>query len=151
MIMGEETLNKIRRVLLYTAFLLAAFFLSYFVAYPLGYSPLGYEVVEKQENTVVVQSLNTWGFEEKRITYQPPEEEEWRQAALVDRIEGQAMEYHLFFTAIMVAIFWVGMDVMKGKPLGKVLVLSCFYVFFSGLSLIQHLGDINEILEGSFY
>ncbi|WP_394218962.1 hypothetical protein [Halobacillus trueperi] len=147
MTMGEETLNKIRRMLLYTAFLLAAFFLSYFLAYPLGYSPLGYEVVEKQENTVVVQSLNTWGFEEKRITYQPSNGDEWRAGALVDRIEDQAMEYHLFFTAIMVAIFWVGMDVLKGKPLGKVLVLSCFYVFVSGLSLIQHLGYINEMLK----
>ncbi|GEN52524.1 hypothetical protein [Halobacillus faecis] len=149
--MSEELLNKVRRILLYIAFLLAAFLLSYFLAYPLGYSPLGYEVVKKEENSVVVQSLNTWGIEEKRVTYQPPEGDEWRAKALVDRIHAQAMEYHLFFTAIMVAIFWVGMDVLKGKPLGKVLVLSCFYVFFSGLSLIQHLGGIKEILEGSIY
>ncbi|MBX0356714.1 hypothetical protein [Halobacillus sp. Nhm2S1] len=149
--MNEELLNKARRILLYIAFLLAAFLLSYFLAYPFGYSPLGYDVLEKEGNAVVVQSMNAWGVEEKRVTYQPPEGDEWRAKALVDRIESQAMEYHLFFTAIIVAIFWVGMDVLKGKPLGKVLVLSCFYVFFSGLSLIQHLGGIKEILEGSFY
>ncbi|MGR9050423.1 hypothetical protein ACQ4XT_17465 [Halobacillus faecis] len=149
--MSEELLNKVRRILLYIAFLLAAFILSYGLAYPLGYAPLGYEVVEKQENAVVVQSLNAWGFKEERITYQPPEGDEWRAEALIDRIKGQAMEYHLFFTSIMVAIFWVGLDVLKGVPLKKVLVLSCFYVFVSGLSLIRHLGDIKEILDGSFY
>ncbi|REJ11169.1 hypothetical protein [Halobacillus trueperi] len=149
--MSEEMLNKVRRVLLYIAFLMAAFFLSYFLAYPLGYFPLGYEVVEKQENAVVVQSLNMWGFEEERVTYQPPEGYEWRTEALADRIDGQAMEYHLFFTSIMVAIFWLGVEVLQGKSLKKVLVLSSFYVFVSGLSLIQHLGDIKGILEGAFY
>lgn len=151
MTLSEELLNKVRRILLYIAFLMVAFFFSYILAYPLGYSPLGYEVVKNHDNTVVVQSLNTWGIEEERITYQAPEEDEWKAKALVDRIERQPMEYHLFFTSIMVAVFWLGMEVRKGQSLKKVLVLSGFYVFVSGLSLIRHLRDIQEILEGTLY
>ncbi|SFK32164.1 hypothetical protein SAMN04487936_11155 [Halobacillus dabanensis] len=147
--MSEAKLKKIRRVLLYTAFLMAAFVISYFIAYPLGYSPYGYEVLENKEGGIVLQSYNTFGLEGERVPYQPREGEEWKQEWLVDLIGQQEFHYHLFFTSMIVAVFWVGMDVVKGKSLKSALILSCFYVFTSGLSLVQHLDDIKDILHSS--
>lgn len=147
--MSEEMLIKIRRVLLYIAFLMIAFVIAYFVAYPLGYSPLGYEVKEKKEGMVVLQSYNAWGMEDEIVTYQPPEWDEWKLEWLVDLIGEQEFHYLFFFTSIIVAFFWVGVDVLKGKSLKSVLILSSLYVFMSALSLVQHLNDINDILQNS--
>lgn len=147
--MSEEMLIKIRRVLLYIAFLMIAFVIAYIVAYPLGYSPLGYEVKEKKEGMVVLQSYNTWGMEDEIVTYQPPEWDEWKLEWLVDLIGEQEFHYLFFFTSIIVAFFWVGVDVLKGKPLKSVLILSSLYVFMSALSLVQHLNDIKDILQNS--
>lgn len=147
--MSEEMLKKVRRFLLYTAFLMVAFVISYFIAYPLGYSPLGYEVLENKEDMVVLQPYNTWGLKEAQVTYQPPEGEEWKLKWLADLIDRQAFNYHFFFTSVIVAVFWVGMDILKGSSLKRILILSSLYVGMSGLSLIQHLNDIKDIIQSS--
>ncbi|WP_226577916.1 hypothetical protein [Halobacillus litoralis] len=144
--MSEKLLGKVRRGLLSIAFVMAAFVLSYCITYPLGYSPLGYEVLEKKEGSAVLQSYNTWGQKEVILTYHPPEGEEWKLDWLIDRIHGQEQEYLFFFTSMIVAVGWIAFDVRKGKPLKKVLPLSCLYVFISGLSLITHLHDIQSML-----
>ncbi|MFC7321508.1 hypothetical protein [Halobacillus campisalis] len=145
--MTEQTLNKIRRGLLYTAFLMVALALSYVLAYPLEYSPLGYDVVEKKDDAVTVQPHNALGIEEERITYTPTQDDEWKMRWLVDEIASQKMHYHMFFASIIVAIYWVGVDYLKGKSLKKVLLLSFSTICFAGISLISHLNGIKEITE----
>ncbi|UOQ44929.1 hypothetical protein MUN89_02960 [Halobacillus salinarum] len=142
-------MKKLRKTLLYVAFVLAAFVLAYFIAYPLGYSPLGYDVLEKKEGEVVLQSYNTLGLEEEKITYQPREEDRWKMDRLVERINQQESEYLLFFTSIIVATFWIEKEVLAGKSLKRVLLLSCLYVVPPGLSLLQHLNVIKDILKST--
>ncbi|WP_283154114.1 hypothetical protein [Guptibacillus hwajinpoensis] len=111
--MSEEVLRKVRRILFYSALLMIAFVLSYFIAYPLGYSPLGYEGLEAKEDTLVLQSYNVLGLEENRITYEPQKGEEWKVELLKDLVNQQQTQYLFFFIPIMLAIFWGEFDLLR--------------------------------------
>ncbi|WP_281975748.1 hypothetical protein [Halobacillus litoralis] len=147
--MTEQTLKKVRSVLLYIAFITISLLVSYLLAYPAGYAPLGYEVISKQEETVKIQPYNTWGIEKEPITFQPVEGEEWEMERLVDLIEKQDMWYLLFFASCFIAFYSVAKDLWKGDNLQKVAWKTLFVVLFPAISLVQHLHDIQEILKNS--
>ncbi|KMM38027.1 hypothetical protein [Guptibacillus hwajinpoensis] len=147
--MTEEFLSKVRRGLLFIAFLMLAFSLSYLIAYPLGYSPLGYEVIELKDDLVVLQSYNVLGMENERITYQPQEDEIWKLGLINDLIDQQQSEYLLFFTTLMLAIFLGGMGLLRSKSFKSVVFQGFLYVLIPGISLVRHLNDIKDILQSS--
>ncbi|MCP3031535.1 hypothetical protein LF817_09255 [Halobacillus sp. A1] len=145
--MNEESMNKIRRALLYTALLMLSFVLSYVIAYPLEYSPLGYDVVEKKKDAVTVQHHNLLGIEKESITYTPAQDDEWYMGWVVDEIESQKVHFHLFFTSVIVSIFWGGMDYLRGKSQKKIWWFCFSTITFAGISLLSHLNGIKEITE----
>ncbi|MGP4060299.1 hypothetical protein [Halobacillus sp. H74] len=147
--MTEQTLKKVRSFLLYIVFITISLVVSYFLAYPAGYAPLGYEVISQQEKSVKIQPYNTWGVEKEPITFQPVEGEEWEMERLVDLIEKQDMWYLMFFASCLIALYMVGTDLLKGETLKKVAWRSVFLVLFPAISLVQHLHDIQEILKNS--
>ncbi|MYL63506.1 hypothetical protein GLW07_09090 [Bacillus hwajinpoensis] len=147
--MSEEVLRKVRRVLLYIALLMIAFVLSYIIAYPLGYSPLGYEGIEVKEDKLVLQSYNVLGLEKNRIIYEPPKGKEWKVELLKDLVNQQQTQYLFFFSPIMLALFWGGFDLLRKKSLKRVLFQGFLYAFVPGVSLIRHLNDIKDILQNS--
>ncbi|QAS54383.1 hypothetical protein [Halobacillus litoralis] len=123
--MTEQTLKKVRSVLLYIAFVALSLLVSYLLAYPAGYAPLGYGVISKQEETVKIQPYNTWGIEKEPIIFQPVEGEEWEMKRLVDLIEKQDMWYLMFFASCLIALYMVGTDLLKGETLKKVAWEKC--------------------------
>ncbi|WP_377890135.1 hypothetical protein [Alkalihalobacillus sp. R86527] len=145
--MSEELLKKIRGGLLYIGFLIIAFSVSYFIAYPLGYSPLGYEVVETNEDRVVLQSYNILGQEDEGMTYLPQEGEEWRAGLLKDLVSYLPKEYLFFFTTIIVGLFWGGIDLLRKKSWIRVVLWVGLLVIVPAVSLNKHLNDIQEILQ----
>ncbi|MYL65484.1 hypothetical protein GLW07_19175 [Bacillus hwajinpoensis] len=147
--MSEEVLRKVRRIFVYIALLMIAFVLSYIIAYPLGYSPLGYEEMEIKEDKLLLQSYDFLGMEENRIPYEPQKGEEWKVGLLKDLVNQQQTQYLFFYTAIMLAIFWGGFDLLRKKSLKRVLFQGFLYAFVPGVSLIRHLNDIKDVLQNS--
>ncbi|MGB7999911.1 MAG: hypothetical protein WCF60_07505 [Anaerobacillus sp.] len=147
--MSEEVLKKVRRFLVYIALLLVAVVLSYIIAYPLGYTPLGYKGIGAKEGKLVVQSFNIVGLEDNRITYVPPKGKEWKSELLMDLMNQQRTQYLIFFTPLMVALFWGVFDLFRKKTITRVLLQGCLYILVPGVSLMQHLNDIKNILQNS--
>lgn len=145
--MSEEMLSKIRRVFLYIAFLMIATSVAYVIAYPLGYSPLGYDVIEKKGDTIVLQSYTIFGIEDGKITYQPEEGEEWRAGLLTDIVGYLQREYFFFFTTLMVGIFFGVLDFIRNKSWVRVALQYGLLFIVPAVSLNKHLNDIKEILQ----
>ncbi|MCA0987464.1 hypothetical protein [Guptibacillus algicola] len=145
--MSEEMLTKIRRVLLYIAFLIIATSIAYVIAYPLGYSPLGYDVIDTNGDTVVLQSFNILGVEDEKVTYQPEEDEEWRAGLLTDLVGYLQQEYFFFFTTLLVGMFWGVLDFIRKKSWVRVVLQFGLLFIVPAVSLNKHLNDIKEILQ----
>lgn len=147
--MIEEILRKVRRFLIYIALLIVAFGVSHMLVYSLDYKPLGYEGIKGNEEFAIIQSYNILGLEEEKITFEPPEGEEWTVELLRSRISQQETSYLFLFTPLLVAIFWGAVDLVRGKTVKRVLVQSFLYVLFPALSLMDHLNDIKDILQNA--
>ncbi|MYL39194.1 hypothetical protein [Halobacillus litoralis] len=141
-----------KRKLGYAGFVLAAFGLSYFLACSLSYTPLGYDavgfkMVNEDFTAVTVEKNNAFGMTEETVMYDPPEEDQWKANMLVDQLNDQSIHYWLFFTSIFAALYWVAVDVKKGESVRKTILYSSFGVVLTGLSLMDQLYDIKDILS----
>ncbi|MGP4074703.1 hypothetical protein [Halobacillus sp. K22] len=148
--MSEEKLNKIRRFLLYTAFVMTAFVLSYVVAYQIGYSPLGYEVIEKKEGAVLVQSHNILGLKAENINFNPEQDNDWHIDMLVERVGQLKEDYFLFFASIFAVPVLIIKELYKGKQKKGVLFAVLLIMIFPVITLMTSLNEIESILAGTY-
>ncbi|MBN8234030.1 hypothetical protein JF544_02180 [Halobacillus kuroshimensis] len=141
-----------KRKLGYVGFALTAFGLSFFLAYSLNYYPLGYntvgmKMVNEDHTALTLEKNNAYGMAEKTVVYEPPEEDQWKVNMLVDLVNDQSIHYWVFFTSIFAALYWVVVDVKKGESVRKTILYSSLGVALTGLSLMNQLYDIKDILS----
>ncbi|MGP4070007.1 hypothetical protein [Halobacillus sp. B29] len=148
--MSEETLSKIRGFLLNVLFLIIAFVLSYIMAYQISYSPLGYEIIEKKEEAVLVQSHNLLGLKEEQINFHPSADKEWHIDMLVDRVSQLKQDYLLFFASIFAIPLLIIKEFNRGKHKTIVLFAVLMVMIFPVITLMSSLNDIESILAGTY-
>ncbi|MFZ0369206.1 MAG: hypothetical protein WAM07_06370 [Halobacillus sp.] len=148
--MSEKTLSKIRGFLLNVLFMIIAFMMSYIMAYQIGYAPLGYEIIEKKEETVLVQSHNLLGLKEEKINFHPPDYKEWHIDMLVDRVGYLKQDYLLFFASIFAVPLLIIKELYRGKQKRIVLFAVLFLMIFPTITLMSSLNDIESILAGTY-
>lgn len=127
--MSEKTLSKIRGFLLNVLFMIIAFMMSYIMAYEIGYAPLGYEIIEKKEETVLVQSHNLLGLKEEKINFHPADYKEWHIDMLVDRVGYLKQDYLLFFASIFAVPLLIIKELYRENKRGSSCSLYCFLWF----------------------
>jgi|GEM_PF-4070192 len=148
--MSEKTLSKIRGFLLNVLFLVIAFGMSYIMAYQISYSPLGYEVIEKKEEAVLVQSHNLLGLKEEKINFRPSEDKEWHIDMLVDLVGQLKQDYLLFFASIFAVPLLTIKEFYRGKQKRIVLFAVVLLMAFPTITLMSSLNDIESILAGTY-
>ncbi|MCA1010563.1 hypothetical protein [Halobacillus halophilus] len=148
--MSEETLSKIRGFLLNILFIIIAFVLSYIMAYEISYSPLGYEIIEKKEEAVLVQSHNLLGIKGEKINFHPSEDKQWHIDMLVERVYQLKQDYLLFFASIFAIPLLIIKEFNRGKHKRIVLFAVLMVMIFPIITLMSSLNDIESILTGTY-
>ncbi len=146
--MKEETLFKIRKVLIRVGVGLFSLLLAYLVVYKFSYLPEGYKVISKEESEAVLSSYSLWGTSET-INYAPREEADyWKVRYLTHEVHDLKLVYLLFFSAVFLCIISLIYEIKKSKPLIIIIWAkgASFALLISLISLIQHLGKINDLL-----
>ncbi|WP_270181312.1 hypothetical protein [Alkalihalobacillus sp. CinArs1] len=147
--MSEDVLKKIRLVLFYIGFLIIAVSVSYFIAYPVGFAPNGYELIESTEDKATLQTYTIMGMKDEEITYRPEEENEWKITFLSERIDQLPQDYFFFFTSVTVAIFWAGIDFIRRRSLKRSLLQAGAFMLFPTLTLVGSINDIKDVIQHS--
>ncbi|MFD2922989.1 hypothetical protein [Halobacillus naozhouensis] len=142
----ESTIKKIRIYLLRVGFVLAGLLFSYIMIYKFSYLPNGYEVISQQKNSLLIQSYNPIGAEEKEIQYAPPADEEWKMDYLIDQIQDQKESLLLWFTTIFLYVSYLVSETLKRKPLWKVVIGrgSLLGIFIAFIPVARELEKINS-------
>ncbi|RCW62579.1 hypothetical protein [Saliterribacillus persicus] len=83
--------------------LLIAFGVNYLLVYDLSYTPNGYEVVAKDEESITIQTYDIFNMEEKAYTTTFSGNEKWRVESLTDSVERHKLNLYFLFTCITIS------------------------------------------------
>ncbi|MFQ3545689.1 hypothetical protein Q7A53_16535 [Halobacillus rhizosphaerae] len=116
--MKEETLFKIRKVLIRVGVGLLSLLLAYLVVYKFSYLPEGYKVISKGKSEAVLSTYSLWGKEDQSIHYVPKEKDsEWEVHYLSELVHQLKDVYLLFFSMFFLFIFFLLYEIKRAKPL----------------------------------
>ncbi len=98
-----EEKKKAKRFIGISLLLLISTGINYLLVYELSYTPMGYEVVAKSEESITIQTYDVFNMEDSRYDTTFSGNKTWRIESLTDSVERHNFSLFLLFMCITIS------------------------------------------------
>lgn len=136
---------SIKQILLFLLFIILISFVTYGGVYKASFLPMGYEITEREFNSMTLEAYNLLGWKSETINLSFPDEDSWRLDAILYEVDSQKSFYWLLFTGGSISIYLLIYFIQKDSLLKAIRKSRILFTILFPILLIYI--DVNRIEE----
>ncbi|MDQ0233273.1 hypothetical protein [Metabacillus malikii] len=147
--MNRISFTKIKKLLTFIPIIALIICISYLIVYKASILPNGYEVIDRQEESISIKSYNLLGFEKNESTVTFSDEDTWKISEIVYNVDRQKETYWLLYSAVSVSIVLFVYKVRQGTNLWHAIFGSniIFTVLIALILAYQTIRGIQDLIS----